>query len=78
MLLVDMAAAGTARAQPGLRDSGYASRFKRSGLSERRDKARVASYLVCVPHLLGVALYRVSDAMSSLSLRTSANAESTT
>jgi hypothetical protein len=38
-MLVDMAA-GAARARFGLRDSGYASRFKRPGLSERRDKAR--------------------------------------
>jgi len=53
-MLVDMAA-GATRAQSGLRDSSYAIRFKRSGLSERRDKARVASYLVCAPQLLGVA-----------------------
>jgi hypothetical protein len=37
-MLVDMAA-GATRAQSGLRDSSYAIRFKRSGLSERRDKA---------------------------------------
>jgi quercetin dioxygenase-like cupin family protein len=35
---VDMAARA-ARAQSGLRDSSYAIRFKRSGLSGRRDKA---------------------------------------
>ncbi len=37
-MLVDMAA-GATRAQSELRDSSYAIRFKRSGLSERRDKA---------------------------------------
>jgi hypothetical protein len=42
----DMAAA-TARAQSGLRDSSCAIRITGSGLSERRDKARVAPYLVC-------------------------------
>src|ERR1700722_4687933 len=52
-MLVDMAA-GAARAQSGLRDSGYASRFKRPSLSERRDKARVASYLACASAAIGV------------------------
>jgi hypothetical protein len=39
-MLVDTAA-DAARAQSGLCDSSYAIRFKRSGLSERRDKARL-------------------------------------
>ena len=37
-MLVDVAADAT-RAQFGLRDANYAIRFKRSSLSERRDKA---------------------------------------
>ena len=48
MLQLGMEGVGTARAQ-----SGYAIRFKRTGLSERRDKARVASYLVCALRLWG-------------------------
>ena len=55
-MLADMAARTTERSP------GCAIRFKRPGLSERRDKARVASYLVCTPQLLGAALsgrYRI-------------------
>src|ERR1019366_1945638 len=72
-MLVDMAP-GAARAQSGLRDSGhairvtrfgsrdssYAIRFKRPGLSERRDKARVASYLVCASAAVGVPIFATS------------------
>jgi hypothetical protein len=64
-MLVDMAA-GAARAQSGLRESSYASRFKRPGLSERRDKARVASYLVGASAVVGVHSYATSVVGSCL------------